>query len=236
MARSAVLVLVSTVLLAAFLSGQDQTGFPRLPPPPVKSPPDTTAPDIPGVVVGGTKVHLIRDLCHSTEGPIAMPDGSLLFTEQDAGDGRLVRIGTNGKISTYVDNTNRTIGLAYDAKGRLIGTQSHIPRVGVLHPVRVTLAEEFEGVPLLAPNDLVIDKKGGIYFTDPLGGRFRPVPPGRTTAMIFYIRPQDGKLLKVSEEVANVTAGRACAPRLSRAELDRWDNPGGAFLLIRRHP
>jgi gluconolactonase len=204
MTRSAVLVLVGAVLLAASLSGQDQAPYPRLPPPPVKSPPDTTASDIPGVVVGGTKVHLIRDLFQSTEGPIAMPDGSLLFTEQDAGDGRLVKIDSNGNISTFVDNTNRTIGLAYDPKGRLIGTQSHIPRVGVLHPVRMTLAEEFEGVPLLAPNDLVIDKKGGIYFTDPLGGRFRPVPPGRTTAMIFYIRPEDGKLVKVSDEVANV--------------------------------
>ena len=203
MAGPARLALLSTLLLAASPSGQEQP-YPRLPAPPVNSPGDTTAPDIPGVVVGGTKVHLIRDLFQSTEGPIAMPDGSLLFTEQDAGDGRLVRIGIDGTISTYVDNTNRTIGLAYDPKGRLIGTQSHIPRVGVLHPVRMTLAEEFEGVPLLNPNDLVIDKKGGIYFTDQLGGRFRPVPPGRTTAMIFYIHPQDGKLVKVSDQVANV--------------------------------
>ena len=201
MARSALLVLVGTVLLAASLSGQDQAPYPRLPAPPVKSPPDTTAPDIPGVVVGGTKVHLIRDLFHSTEGPIAMPDGSLLFTEQDARDGRLVKIDGNGNISTFVDNTNRTIGLAYDPKGRLIGTQSHIPRVGVLYPTRMTLAEEFEGVPLVSPNDLVIDKKGGIYFTDPLGSRFRPTPAGRTKPLLFYIRPDNGKLMKVSEDV-----------------------------------
>ena len=201
MARSAAFVLTATLLLSASLSSQGQTGYPRLPAPPVKSPPDTTAPEIPGVVRGGTKVQLIRDLFHSTEGPIAMPDGSLLFTEQDAGDGRLVRIDKDGNISTFVDNTNRTIGLAYDAKGRLLGTQSKIPRVGVLHPARVTLAEEFEGVPLVAPNDLVVDKKGGIYFTDPLGSRFRPTPAGRTTPIIFYIRPDDGKLVKVSEQV-----------------------------------
>ena len=41
-----------------------------------------------------------------------MPDGSLLFTEQDAGDGALVRIDKDGKVSTYLENTNRTIGLA----------------------------------------------------------------------------------------------------------------------------
>jgi YD repeat-containing protein len=151
MTKSAVLVLVGTVLLAASLSGQgrgqDQAPYPRLPAPPVKSPPDTTAPDIPGVVVGGTKVHLIRDLFHSTEGPIAMPDGSLLFTEQDAGDGQLVKIDNDGNVSTFVTNTNRTIGLAYDTKGRLIGVQSNIPRIAVLFPTRMTLVEEIDGLP-----------------------------------------------------------------------------------------
>ncbi|MBI4888489.1 MAG: SMP-30/gluconolactonase/LRE family protein [Acidobacteria bacterium] len=201
MSRTAALLLVTLALCSTSLSSQAQTGFPRLPAPPVKSPPDTTAPAIPGVVAGGTKVQLIRDLFQSTEGPIAMPDGSLLFTEQDAGDGRLVRIDKDGNISTFLDNTNRTIGLGYDPKGRLIGAQSNIPRIGVLHPARMTLAESFEGVPLVAPNDLVIDKRGGIYFTDQLGGRFRPVPAGRTRPMIFYVRPEDGKLVKASDAV-----------------------------------
>ncbi len=116
MARSALLVLVGSVLLAASLSGQEQTGFPRLPAPPVKSPSDTTAPDIPGVVVGGTKVHLIRDLFQSTEGPIAMPDGSLLFTEQDAGDGRLVRIDANGVATCYRAAGGRTPSSASKAR------------------------------------------------------------------------------------------------------------------------
>lgn len=196
MKKTAALLLVTSVLAVAPASAQG-------PPPVVKSPPDTTAPEISGVVAGGTKVQLIRDLFQSTEGPIAMPDGSLLFTEQDAGDGRLVKIDKDGHISTFLENTNRTIGLGYDHKGRLIGTQSRIPRVGVLHPVRTTLAEEFEGVPLVFPNDLVIDKKGGIYFTDQLQTRFRPVPAGRTKPLIFYIRPEDGKLMKVSEEVTS---------------------------------
>jgi gluconolactonase len=192
--RPAVVLLAIAVVCAAAVSAQG-------PPPIVKSPPDTIAPDIPGVVEGGTKVQLIRDLFQSTEGPIAMPDGSLLFTEQDAGDGQLVKIDKDGNISTFLQNTNRTIGLAYDPKGRLIGTQSRIPRIGVLAPTRMTLAEEFEGVPLVFPNDLVIDKRGGIYFTDQLQTRFRPVPAGRTKPLIFYIRP-DGKLIKASEDVA----------------------------------
>ena len=193
--KAAAFLLVASVGYAVSLAGQG-------PPPVVKSPPDTIAPDIPGVVAGGTKVQLIRDLFQSTEGPIVMPDGSLLFTEQDAGDGQLVKIDKDGNISTFLQDTNRTIGLAYDSRGRLIGTQSRIPRVGVLAPTRTTLAEEFEGVPLVFPNDLVIDKQGGIYFTDQLQTRFRPVPASRTKPLIFYIRP-DGRLVKASEEVAS---------------------------------
>jgi len=203
MLRSAMFAAVAVVLLAASLSSQGQgqeQPYPRLPNPPVKSPPDTMAPDIPGVVRGGTPVHLIRDLFHSTEGPIAMPDGSVLFTEQDAGDGQLVKIDKDDKVSVFLTNTNRTIGLAYDPKGRLIGVQSNIPRVAVLAPTRMTLVEQVNGLPLVAPNDLVADRKGGIYFSDPLNSRFRPTPPGRTKQWIVYIRP-DGSAIPVSEEV-----------------------------------
>jgi gluconolactonase len=166
-----------------------------------KSPPDTEAPEIPGVVAGGTRVQLIRDQFQGTEGPIGMPDGSFLFTEQDAGDGALVRIDPDGNVSTYLENTNRTVGLAYHPDGRLIGTQSRIPRVGVLAPARTTLASEHGGQPLVFPNDLVIDKKGGIYFTDQVNERFRPAPPGRQP-LLLYIRP-DGQLIEVSREVTS---------------------------------
>lgn len=210
MTRWAACALVAAMLLPASLSGQGQgrgqgqgqadAPYPRLPAPPVKSPPDTTAPDIPGVVRGGTKVQLVRDLFHSTEGTIAMPDGSVLFTEQDAGDGRLIKIDKDGNVSTFVDNTNRTIGLAWDPKGRLIGVESNIPKIEVLYPTRMTLADQVEGLPLVAPNDLVADSKGGIYFTDTLNSRFRPTPPTRTKPFIVYIRP-DGKVVKASDEV-----------------------------------
>jgi len=201
--RSAALVLVTTLALSATLAAQrggDNAPYPRLPNPPVKSPPDTMAPDIPGVVKGGTPVHLIRDLFHSTEGPIAMPDGSLLFTEQDAGDGQLVKIDKNDKVSVFLQNTNRTIGLAYDPKGRLIAAQSNIPRIAVLSPTRTTLAEKIGDLPLVAPNDVAADAKGGVYFSDPLGSRFRPTPPSRTKPWIGYVRP-DGQVVTVSEDV-----------------------------------
>ena len=108
------------------------------------------------------------------EGVISMPDGSMLFTEQDAD--RILKVDRNNNISTYVENTNRTIGLACDGKGRLIGTQSRDPKVVYLPERERCSSTLSRGNHLLHPNDLVIDRKGGIYFTDPLGNpqqRFR---------------------------------------------------------------
>src|SRR5438067_2314469 len=130
-----------------------------------------------------------------TEGIISMPDGSVLFCEQNAN--KIIHIGLDGRFSTYLEDSNRTIGLGYDRKGRLIAAQSREPRVGVLMPARTTLADSFDGQPLVRPNDLVIDRKGGIYFTDPIpnpGTGFREPPPGRKP-LLFYITPR-GSVIK----------------------------------------
>lgn len=59
-----------------------------------------------------------------------------------------------------------------------------------------TLAARYGGKPLDGPNDLVVDAKGGIYFTDP---QFTPDArknqPGRT---VYYL-PPEGNLVRVIE-------------------------------------
>jgi gluconolactonase len=197
MNAKACFVIAACVLATTVALGQGRGGGQEGPPPdPAR---ELTATDIPGVVKGGTKVQFIRANFNGTEGVITMADGSVLFTEQDAD--KIIKIDPSGTITTFLENTNRTVGLAYDSKGRLIGTQSRDPKVGVLHPTRTVLADTFEGQPLVRPNDLVIDKKGGIYFSDPIPGanRFREPPPGRKP-LLFYIRP-DGRLTKLTEEV-----------------------------------
>ena len=74
---------------------------------------DTVAPDIPGVVKGGTKVIVIKDDFQGTEGPIALPDGTVAFTE--GGADRITRIDKDGKVSVYLDKTNGSNALAFDS-------------------------------------------------------------------------------------------------------------------------
>src|SRR5678816_388603 len=96
--RSGTMKLSVTVFLlgamcAAPVLGQGP-GQGQAPPPPAT---DTVAPDIPGVVKGGTKVTVIKDDFQGTEGPIALPDGTLAFTE--GGANRITRIDRDGKVS-----------------------------------------------------------------------------------------------------------------------------------------
>src|SRR6187551_84476 len=81
----------------------------------------TVAPAIPGVTSAGTKVEFIREGFEGTEGPIAAPDGSFLFTETRAN--RIVKIAADNSISTFLENTNGSNGLAFNDKGELITVQ-----------------------------------------------------------------------------------------------------------------
>lgn len=208
-AISRVVVLITLVATAASIAAIAQApaagpqgGQAAAPKPAL---PEVVATDIPGVIKGGTKVVLLRAGFQATEGVIALQDGSgsVLFTEQDAD--RIIKVDPNDAITTYLENTNRTTGLTYDPKGRLVGAQSRDPKVGVLAPEpRTVLADSFGGQPLVRPNDVIADSKGGFYFSDPLGNanaRFREPPPGRT-ALLLYITP-GGKVVKPTEDTLN---------------------------------
>src|SRR5205814_1562626 len=142
-------VVAFSVVASGLLLGQGQppnpapAGAGRQNQPPAPPLPETTANDIPGVIKGGTKIVLLKAGFMGTESPIAGPDGSCIFTEQEAN--KLIKIDKNDNFSTYLEDTNRTIGLAYDHKGRLIAAQSREPRIGVLAPSRMVLADSFEG-------------------------------------------------------------------------------------------
>ena len=166
---------------------------------------------IPGVIAAGAKIELLQtwDPEFGGEGPIAAPDGSMLFAHQDAN--KVARIDPSGRLSTYLEGTNRATSLGFDSKGRLIAAGSKPPQVLVLAPQRSVLAEKYQGRPFLRPKHLVVDRKDGIYFTDliPIENQDRgpgkapkksDLPSGSPRAGVYYLKP-GGQLLKVTEEV-----------------------------------
>lgn len=101
----------------------------------------------------------------ATEGP-AWKDGSLYFT-----DGKHInRLGPDGKTNVFRHNASN--GLLFDREGRLVACESGLRRVTRTEKDGsiTVLADRFEGKRFNTPNDLCIDSKGRIYFTDPRYG------------------------------------------------------------------
>jgi gluconolactonase len=154
--------------------------------------------NIPGVVQAGTRIEFIKDDFKGTEGPLGLPDGSLIFTETR--DNRITRIAVDGSISSYLEKSNGSNGLGVTAAGELVSVQTLEPKVGIIAPperVKV-LAEQYEGLPLGRPNDLVVGLKAGIFFTDP-GVVQKPGDAPRAKPGVYRIR--SGKLERVIEGI-----------------------------------
>jgi gluconolactonase len=123
------------------------------------------------------------------EGPVAMPDGSIVVVEV-AGE-RITRIDKACTASTVADVRGGPNGLAVGPDGAFYlcnngGCFDFVDKGGVLLPGRFNaeryiggriqrvdadgtvtdLYTESNGRPLRSPNDLVMDGRGGFYFTD----------------------------------------------------------------------
>jgi gluconolactonase len=147
--------------------------------PALAQPPD----GIPGVLGPGAVSELVQEGFVFTEGPVGTADGGLYFS--DIRVSRTFYLDASGKISVVRENTNGANGLALTRDGELLFAEGDGKRITQRNKDGsiTAVTEGPTGVPLLAPNDLLVDPKGGIYFTDPGP---RPVVPGRPT-YVYYL-------------------------------------------------
>ena len=136
---------------------------------------------IPGVFSPGVEPELVQEGFTFTEGPVGAPDGGLYFS--DIRVNRIHRLDAAGKIATLYEQTNGANGLALNKAGELFAAEGDGKRLSMRNRdgALMVLTDNVEGKPLLAPNDLILDSKGG-YFTDPGP---RPVVPGRPTSLSY---------------------------------------------------
>lgn len=101
------------------------------------------------------------------EGPAWDPKLGLLFS----GEGSIMRLDRNGKRSTYREGAG-TNGLLFDHNGRLLACEPVrrvVSRTSADGKVTV-LARRCDGMRFNQPNDITVDSKGRIYFSDPKYG------------------------------------------------------------------
>jgi gluconolactonase len=108
------------------------------------------------------------------EGPAQGPDGMVYFT--DVTNNRILRLNPQTrKHEVFRADSNRANGLLFDVEGRLIACEGsdaehnspRVTRTDLKSGKVETIASEYEGKAFNAPNDVTIDSKGRLYFTDP---------------------------------------------------------------------
>ena len=124
------------------------------------------------VVEEDLKLETLGEGFQFTEGPIWHPtEHHLIFS--DIPGNRMHKWSATEGLSVYREPSNLANGNTYDKQGRILSCEHGTSRVvreetdGSLSVV----ASHYNGKELNSPNDIVVNKNGDIFFTDPIFGR-----------------------------------------------------------------
>ena len=123
-----------------------------------------------------------------TEGPVYR-NGAVYFT--DFYRDRIYRY-AGGTVTLVTDDSNRTIGLTCTADGRILGCASNRHAIVDVESGE-TLVDAFHGIRLNGTNDVIVDSRGRVWFSDPYVRDFEGKKLGRS--MVFCL--EEGELSPV---------------------------------------
>lgn len=159
-----------------------------------------SVPGIPGVVARGTPIELVKEGFVFIEGPVAAPDGGLYFTDIRATPSKVYHLDSSGRVVLFRDDANASNGLAFDRAGHLLAAERdgrRLVRMDSRGSATTVVMEGSAGQSFLGPNDLIVDSRGGIYFTDPGP---RPIVPGRK-AYVWYLPPGAKRAVVLDDQI-----------------------------------
>lgn len=196
--------------------------------------------------------------CVLTEGPAVGPDGAVYFTDiNDAKECANKRVRNfpaggllwrhdvaSGQTTVFRRPSGQANGLLFDFQERLIAAEGAnnggrvVSATDIGSKQRSVLTRSFDRNPYNSPNDLALDRKGRIYFTDPryngaepleqpLQGVYRLDPSGRVTRIIIDASKPNGVAISPDQRTLYVAVndnGVEDGLRLTEAEAKRIKN------------
>jgi gluconolactonase len=143
-------------------------------------------------------VKTLRDDFEFTEGPAADGKGNLFFTDIPAN--KIYQLDAAGKFSVFLEPSNHCNGLMFNGAGKLLACEmdGRLIEIDIATKKVTALATEYDGKRFNAPNDLVIDRDGGVYFTDP---HFRAPMPLPQDKVAVYYRDPAGKVTRLIDDL-----------------------------------
>ncbi len=109
-----------------------------------------------------------------TEGPAVDGEGNVFFS--DIMGNRILRLGRDGRCTVFREPSRRTNGQTFDREGRLWhcegaefgpGGGRRVTRTNLASGALEVISERYEGKRYNSPNDICVDGRGRVYFTDP---------------------------------------------------------------------
>lgn len=163
--------------------------------------------DVFQVLVPGQEWQLISEGHRHTDGPAVNDKGEMFFS--DPANNRIHKIALDSKVSTFAETTNGANGMMFGPDGRLYAGATRTKQI-IAYDASGKTAVVADDV---AVNDLAVNMKGDLYFTDsaakkvwlvPKGGNPRVVDEGIEHPNGVMFSP-DQSLLYVSDYVGQMS-------------------------------
>jgi gluconolactonase len=142
----------------------------------------------PAILPPGAKLQQIFSGGILTEGVTSAPDGTIYFSDitfthtSNMQAGHIMKFDPKtGEVSVFRSPSGMSNGLKFDAQGRLLAAEGadyggrRVTRTDMKTGKAEILAAMFENRPINSPNDITIDEKGRIYFSDPRYLGYEPI-------------------------------------------------------------
>lgn len=154
---------------------------------------------IPGIGPVG-KITKLHSGFMFTEGPAPDGKGNVYFS--DIPVDKIYKIDAHGKLSVFTDKSDHANGLKFNSKGELVACEmdGQIVAYDVATKKKRIVAGKYDGNRFNAPNDLVIDKQDGVYFTDPSFRAPNPMPQKKLG--VYYVSPK-GEVTRLIDNLPN---------------------------------
>jgi gluconolactonase len=155
------------------------------------------------IIAPGAKVEKLAGDFKFTEGPAADAEGNVYFTDQP--NDRILKWSAGGELSTFMQPCGRSNGLCFDADGNLWACADEKNELWKIDRERkaTVVLKDYGGKLLNGPNDLWIDPKGGVYFTDPYYRRdyWQRGDEEQDVQAVYYLAPEHKTLTRVADDL-----------------------------------
>lgn len=155
------------------------------------------------VIADGAQLTLVSDRFSFTEGPATDAAGTVYFTDQP--DNAIWKYGVDGRLTLFMRPAGRSNGMYFDADGNLIACADQRGEIWSIRSDKTVnvLVSDYRGKRLNGPNDLWIDPKGGIYFTDPfyLRDYWERTEKEIEQERVYYLTPDRNHTIAVADEL-----------------------------------